>query len=504
MPSKGVSKTSGSKPDSIDKLKKVAEDTSLSSQKLESAHRQAIMSDANPNMSTKSYSDESNSDQTQQNVTVDDNSTPHPDKPIRSIEGDEGNEIEMTDFGANRNVDDQREPTQNGSLDVVQNDPNHSDVRSSREQSVGSLAGGLRRLAILDPPMKKNKGRITQSPSPDPNEVVDGWGTLSNSNFVIVQEGPTAYAKYTFKWRHGYTNKTTANISDRHFRVTDIEDYVDGKWKKRYGRENVVCFSGAAIQDNVAQSSTRSPCSWLRVEWTGLSDDDLKLCQITKVNEDSQGHSWIPKRSAARLCYGQGGENEKVKEIWDAQERDYVAWAQKQPQSDNRSRSTTPCPLNDSVMRLRQRRATPWRATSRWETPEIRVSSPADDGHSARPSSQRNDVVGTRSNLVSVAEDTESVDPAASSKLPYTTTSNGKNNQDTPGHEGQPPIVEISWAEFIKEQGSEKWVNMDPSERQIQEVKALALYKIYKATMLQNTEIVVKDLDRPDSTEEDL
>ncbi|KAJ5537481.1 hypothetical protein N7494_006960 [Penicillium frequentans] len=484
MPSKGVSKTSGSKPDSIDKLKKVAEDTSLSSQKLESAHRQAIMSDANPNMSTKSYSDESNSDQTQQNVTVDDNSTPHPDKPIRSIEGDEGNEIEMTDFGANRNVDDQREPTQNGSLDVVQNDPNHSDVRSSREQSVGSLAGGLRRLAILDPPMKKNKGRITQSPSPDPNEVVDGWGTLSNSNFVIVQEGPTAYAKYTFKWRHGYTNKTTANISDRHFRVTDIEDYVDGKWKKRYGRENVVCFSGAAIQDNVAQSSTRSPCSWLRVEWTGTFVDSKTQCRSVML--------WA------------GGENEKVKEIWDAQERDYVAWAQKQPQSDNRSRSTTPCPLNDSVMRLRQRRATPWRATSRWETPEIRVSSPADDGHSARPSSQRNDVVGTRSNLVSVAEDTESVDPAASSKLPYTTTSNGKNNQDTPGHEGQPPIVEISWAEFIKEQGSEKWVNMDPSERQIQEVKALALYKIYKATMLQNTEIVVKDLDRPDSTEEDL
>ncbi|KAJ5559379.1 hypothetical protein N7513_001778 [Penicillium frequentans] len=352
--------------------------------------------------------------------------------------------------------------------------------------------------------MKKNKGRITQSPSPDPNEVVDGWGTLKNSNFVIVQEGPTAYAKFTFKWRHGYTNVSTANISDRRLRVTDIEDYVNGKWKPRYGRENVVCFSGAAIQDNVAQNSTRSPCSWLRVEWTGLSDDDLDLCQITKVNEDSQGHSWIPKGSAARLCYGPGGGNEKVKEVWDAQERDYVAWAQKQPRSDNRSRSTTPCPLNDSVMRLRQRRATPWRATSRWETPGIRVSSPADDGHSARPSSQRNDVVGTRSNLVSVAEDTESVDPAASSKLPYTTTSNGKNNQDTPGHEGQPPILEVSWAEFIKEQGSENWVNMDPSERQIQEVKALALYKIYKATMLQNTAIVVKDLDMPDSTEEEL
>ncbi|KAJ5559380.1 hypothetical protein N7513_001779 [Penicillium frequentans] len=141
MPSNGVSKPMSSKPGSIDRLKKVAEDTALSSQKLESAHRQAIMSDANPNMSTKSYSDESNPDQTQQNVTVDDNSTPHPDKPIRSIEGDEGNEIEMTDFGANRNVDDQRELTQNGSLDV-QNDLNHSDVRSSREQSVGSLAGG--------------------------------------------------------------------------------------------------------------------------------------------------------------------------------------------------------------------------------------------------------------------------------------------------------------------------------------------------------------------------
>jgi hypothetical protein len=221
MPSNGVSKTSGSKPDNIDKLKKVAEDRSLSSQKSESANQQAIVSDVNLSKSTKPYSDENHSEQTQQNASVDDNPTPQCDRAIPSIEK---NDIEMTDFGANRKTEDQQQPTQDGTLGV-QDDPSHSDESPSREQSIGSLGKGFKCLAILDPPMKNNKGRLTQNQNPDPNDIVDGWGIWrGKSTFVIVREGPPEAARFTFKLNSGYTNNSTANISDKEFRISEIKD----------------------------------------------------------------------------------------------------------------------------------------------------------------------------------------------------------------------------------------------------------------------------------------
>jgi hypothetical protein len=45
---------------------------------------------------------------------------------------------------------------------------------------------------------------------------------------------------------------------------------------------------------------------------------------------------------------------------------------------------------------------------------------------------------------------------------------------------------------------------LNPSERQKEEVIAEALYEIYKATMLQNNGIEVKELDVPDTTEEEI
>lgn len=160
MPSEGVSKKPNSKSGHIEKLQKTVErahEGALSRQELESGDQQTIVSDANPNMRTKPYPDENEPEQTQQNAPVDENSTPHPDKPIQSVKDD----IEMTDFGANRKAKDQREPTQNSTLDVP-SETNRSSVRSSREQSVGSLAKGLICLAILDPPRKNDKGRLTQ------------------------------------------------------------------------------------------------------------------------------------------------------------------------------------------------------------------------------------------------------------------------------------------------------------------------------------------------------
>lgn len=490
MPSNGVSKPTSSKSGNIDKFRKVAEDQSLSQQKLESANQQSIVSDTNLSKSTKSYPDEDNSDQTQQDAPVNDNSIPHPDEPIQSIEE---NDFEMEDFGATRKAEDQREPTQNEKPDV-QSEPKLSSVRSSREQSVGSLGRGSKCLAILDPPMKNSKGRITQSPAPDPNEIVDGWGTWrGKSTFVIVQEGPPEAARFTFKLRSKYSNERTANISDKELRISEIRDPgVGGKKPYRYTSENVAGVFGAAFEDTSVRFSTRNPCSWARVEWQGLREEDLIRCKIT------EGYSWIPKSDFERLCYGREATEAKIKETWDNQEQQYATWAQKRPGSENRSRAATPCPLNASLIKLQQKRATSRRATSRLRTPDIRISTPAVDDNGTPPLSRQNDVAGTRSNPVKLDEEAENVNsPAPSGLTSAIATSRELNNRDTPEPQRQTPIVEISKADFMKKRGSEKWKDMDPSERQKEEVIAEALFEVYKATMLQN-EIVVKDLDVPE------
>jgi hypothetical protein len=497
MPSNGVSKTSGSKPDSIDKLKKVVEDGSLSSQKSESANQQAIVSDANLSKSTTPYFDENHSEQTQHNASVNDNPTPECDRAIPSTEQ---NDIEMADLGRNRKTEDQQQPTQNGTLGV-QNDPDQSDVRSSREQSIGSLGKGFKCLAILDPHMKNNKGRLTQNQHSDPNDIVDGWGTWrGKSTFVIVREGPPEAARFTFKLRSGYTNDRIANISDKDFRISEIKDRgVDGRKFFRYTSENVAGVFGTAFEDTGVRISTRNPCSWARVEWQGLREEDMVRCKV------SEGYSWIPKSDFERFCKGREATEAKLKEVWDNQEQQYVTWAQKRPESENRSRSTTPCPLNASLIRLQQGRATSRRATSRLRTPDIRLSSPVDDGNSASPPSRRNDVAGTRSNPVSLDEETVNVNsPASSRTTPAIATSNGMNDRDTLGPQSQTPIVKFSRAEFMKKRGSENWKDLNPSERQKEEVIAEALYEIYKATMLQNNGIEVKELDMPDTTEEEI
>ncbi|KAJ5330506.1 hypothetical protein N7476_000289 [Penicillium atrosanguineum] len=440
MPSNGVSKPSGSRTDNIDRLRKAAEHGSLSSEKSESANQQAIVSDANPSTSTKPYPDENEAEQTQQNASVDDNPIPPCDMAIPSIEK---HDIEMTDFGANRKTEDHQEPTQNGALGV-QSETNRSDVRSSREQSIGSLGRGFKCLAILDPRMKNNTGRLTQSQHADPNDIVDGWGTWrGKSTFVIVREGPPEAARFTFKLRSGYANDRTANISDKDFRISEIKDRgVDGRKTFRYTSENVAGVFGTAFEDTGVRMSTRNPCSWARVEWQGLREEDMIRCKV------SEGYSWIPKSDFERFCKGREATEAKLKEV---------------------------------------------------------ISAPAVDNNGTPPSSRRNEIAGTSSNPVRLDEEMENVNsPAPSETTPAIATSNGMSKRDTPEPQSQTPIVEFSRAEFMKKRGSEKWKDMDPSEREKEEVRAEALYEIYKATMLEGGAREAVDSSTHVSVEEEL
>lgn len=495
MSSRGVSKNADPKPkassSNVGKVEQMAMDGSYSAQKLQSGMQQASISPANFNENQASSPNEDDAGQTQQGAPVGENPVRQPDEAIPSIEADD---IEMEDLGPSHANNDQRQSSQNNRSDV-QGNPSHPKVSSSQGQDTAGLVEGLKCLAIIDPRGKKKASCPTESKPLDPNTIVDGWGTLRGSTFVIVQEGPPHAARFVFKFEPNYTNDRLANITDKDLRISEIQDRTaSGKKVFRYTTANVAGIYGAVFENTGPRTSTRSPCSWVRIVWQNLRDDDKGRCRV------SQGYSWIPKSDFARFCHGREAAEETIKEVWDNQENQYAAWAKNQPGFGGRSRGTTPCPLNASLGRLRQRRA-----TSRFQTPDLRGSSPDDDRNNTSPS-QRNNQAGTRSDPVSLDEEPDDVvSPTRPRSRPADAPSNESGNRHTAEARGQTPTVKFSKADFMQKRGSkEDWDNLSPSEKEAREVVAEALYQIYRETMLQNNGEEVKSLSTPDGMEKEL
>ncbi|KAJ5267705.1 hypothetical protein N7478_010513 [Penicillium angulare] len=211
------------------------------------------------------------------------------------------------------------------------------------------------------------------------------------------------------------------------------------------------------------------------------------------------GFSWIPKCEFVRFCHGHEAAEETIKEVWDNQENQYAAWAENQPGSGGRSRGTTPCPLNASLGRLRQRRA-----TSRLRTPSVRGSSLTSDTNSTSPPSPRNNRAGTRFNPVSLDEEPDDViSPTRPKSGPVNAASNESDNHNSAEARGQTPTVKFSEADFMQTRGmKEGWKDLTPSEREAREVVAEALYKVYRETMLQNNGEEVQGLIASEGVEE--
>ncbi|KAJ5611999.1 hypothetical protein N7510_005193 [Penicillium lagena] len=249
----------------------------------------------------------------------------------------------------------------------------------------------------------------------DGDHIVDGWGTLRRSAFVILQYGPRHGAKYKAKYKSGYNTSGMNNISDRAERISLLKD-DDGRGRKtwRYSKYNVAGIYGVAFEErkNPTKSYKSDPCVWVKIKWKNLrQEDDEKL---------SRSCSWIPKSDFSRLCGDKDATESKITEVWDKQEQRYLRWLRNEPGRGNDDRSPTPCPLNAYTKEPRERRS-----TSRLDTPEMRVSS-ARRNESANPSpTGLTGREGSKSNPVNL-DQVENPDlPAFSRSTPAISDSNG-------------------------------------------------------------------------------
>ncbi|KAJ5414846.1 hypothetical protein N7509_000180 [Penicillium cosmopolitanum] len=205
-------------------------------------------------------------------------------------------------------------------------------------------------LAVLTPKEKKAKGSKSSGDKEyDEDVVIDGWGTLNGSSFVIIQDGPFKYASYRFERRKGYSDPDKVYISDEAARISRLKDKEpSGKMIPRYTRENFVGIYGIVCSNGKRKST------WMKVKWKNIgSGDDENLVR---------GCSWEPKTELVRFWGGKKASEEKTNEIWENQKKrfaDYQKGVAPKFDSQGRSvyeRSPTPCPPDMTIDQYRQDR----------------------------------------------------------------------------------------------------------------------------------------------------
>jgi hypothetical protein len=226
----------------------------------------------------------------------------------------------------------------------------YSSVESEALQNEVSTADQLEDgcLAVLTPKEKKGKGsKSTGDKEYDENVVIDGWGTLNGSSFVIIQDGPFKYASYRFERRKGCDYPEEVYISSETARISHMKDKgPSGKDVPRYTKENFVGIYGIVCSDGKGKST------WMKVKWKNIrSGDDAKLVR---------GCSWEPKFELVRFFGGPKATEEKRKEIWRNQKKRYADYQRGvAPEFDSQGRSVygrspTPCPPEITIEQYRQ------------------------------------------------------------------------------------------------------------------------------------------------------
>ena len=315
----------------------------------------------------------------------------------------------------------------------------------------------------------------TLDPSNDEEEndaIVDGWGTLRGSTFVILQYGPRHGARYKFKYRHGYTNASMNNISDQELRVSQLKDGPGTKnW--RYTKDNVVGIYGVASEERKDPNKEykSDPCLWLKIKWKGLRPKDT---------ENMQRHcSWIPKSDFIRFCNGKRSAEAKITEVWDKQEERYQRVVRSDTGRGTEDRSPTPCPLGSAVRQSPERQL-----SSRLSTPAIQISSPGQ--HESPPSVNRPMHPGgdSLSNPINLDQ---AEDPRTPTSSGATVKSNVNAMQAGPQPSAGGSAI-LDEDQFIAEKArTQNWGQL--GERELEEKKTIAqaLYHVYLNTVLRTS-----------------
>ena len=312
-------------------------------------------------------------------------------------------------------------------------------------------------------------------PSNDDEEsdaIVDGWGTLRRSTFVILQYGPRHGARYKVKYRHGYTNASMNNISDRNLRVSQLMDGPGTKdW--RYTKDNVVGIYGVASEERKDPNKKykSDPCLWLKIKWKGLRPGDT---------ENMQRHcSWIPKSDFIRFCNGKRSAEAKIKEVWDKQEERYQRVVRSDTGRGTEDRSPTPCPLGSAVRQSPERQV-----SSRLSTPAIQISSPGQ--HESPPSSNTpmHPGGGSLSNPINLDQ---AEDPRTPTSSGATVKSNVTTMQAGPKPSAGGSAI-LNEDEFLAEKAiSQNWDELNEFELEEKKTIAQAMYHVYRDTVLKTS-----------------
>ncbi|CAP94933.1 hypothetical protein PCH_Pc21g00360 [Penicillium rubens Wisconsin 54-1255] len=280
-------------------------------------------------------------------------------------------------------------------------------------------------------------------PSDDGEEtdvIVDGWGTLRRSTFVILQYGPRHGARYKAKYRNGYTNDGMNNISDPTLRISQLKT-GPGNRSWRYTKHNVVGIYGVASEQRDPNKSYKSdPCTWLKIKWRDLRVEDTEKMQ--------NSCSWIPRSDFIRFCNGKRAADAKIEEVWNKQEERYLRILESDT-SD--SRLSTPA------------RQTPPRGQ-----------------HGSLPSNAHSHPEqGSQSNPINIDRDETHYTPAS---FDATSKSNVNPQAEPTLSIGGSAI--LNQVEFIAEKAEEEaWDNMDEHQRKTRETMAKALYHVYVDTV---------------------
>lgn len=310
-------------------------------------------------------------------------------------------------------------------------------------------------------------------PSDDDEEagsVVDGWGTLRGSTFVILQYGPRHGARYKVKYKHGYTNGHMKNISKKSLRISQLTAGPDNEsW--RYTKHNVVGIYGVASEERKKPNSEckSDPCTWLKIKWKDLWPEDTKKTQYSC--------SWIPRSDFLRFCNGKRAADAKIKEVWGKQEERYHRVLQSDAGRRNEDRSPTPCPLGSAA------RQSPERQPTRLNSPAIYLSpTPQDEVHHSF-TAQLRPGQGASANPINLEED-EAAHNRASSGAALSSNPNTVHNMSDLVI-GQRAIR--TEAEFIAQwEKRERWDQMDDIQREARLTVAQAMYDLYKDTITRN------------------
>ncbi|KAJ6016464.1 hypothetical protein N7540_011175 [Penicillium herquei] len=363
-----------------------------------------------------------------------DGAAPQRQKVYRSIETDG---IELQDMGNSRT-----KASPDGARDS-------EGQGSQSNRGVSEVTSRFNRLAVIGP------GDRSKTLDEFSDLVVDGWGYLRGSAYVILQQGPPNAVRFVFKSREGYTSTTLPCISNQDLRVSSVKTKgAFGKAPFRYSAENIAGIIGVVAADRKATNySSEAPSMWVKIEWQGLDKKDMD-----KVVDN---YSWIPRSDFDRFCRPRKAAIDKVKAVWAAQEHQYHKWVKTQPKKTNLERASTPCPLNASPSSVRSRRG-----TSRPKTP-VRFSLPREeDSVTPSPSRRnRNRAVGTRSDPISLDELEDPNDvPSSPDSASTTSEAQSSDRRCSPSQGGS---IQLNEEDFMQMMAlKDGWHQKNPTELQ--------------------------------------